>query len=60
MANFPMMLGFDAIFIVSTMIGTEVTPLMTALQKSALIGSIDVRGRRDRCRLVDRHDRNKR
>jgi hypothetical protein len=32
-----------AIFITSTMIGTEVTPLMTAVQKSALIGSIDVK-----------------
>ena len=39
----PMTLVFDAISIISTMIGTEVTPLMTALQNNALIGSIDVK-----------------
>jgi hypothetical protein len=38
-----MTFGFDAISVISTMIGTAVTPLMTALQNSALIGSIDVK-----------------
>ena len=41
--NVPMTFGFDAISIISTMIGTAATPLMTALQNSALIGSIDVK-----------------
>lgn len=39
----PMTFRFDAISIISAMIGTDVTPLMTALQNSALIGSIDVK-----------------
>jgi len=41
--NVPMTFGFDAISIISTIIGTAATPLMTALQKSASIGSIDVK-----------------
>ena len=41
----PMIFLFDAISIISTMIGTDVTPLMTALQNSALIGSIEVKSR---------------
>jgi hypothetical protein len=32
MQNSPMMRGWEAIFIISTMIGTDVTPLLTALQ----------------------------
>jgi len=39
----PMTFWFDAISIMSIVIGTDVTPLMTALQNSALIGSIDVK-----------------
>jgi len=41
--NVPMTFGFDAISIISTMIGTAATSLMRALQNSALIGSIDVK-----------------
>ncbi|KXV03083.1 hypothetical protein CR51_19040 [Caballeronia megalochromosomata] len=40
--NVPMTFGFDAISIISTMIGTAATPL-TALQNSVLIGSINVK-----------------
>jgi hypothetical protein len=40
--NCPMIFGRDAINIMTAMIGTEITPLITALQYNALIGSIDV------------------
>lgn len=43
MTNRPMIAGRTAINIITTMIGTEITPLMTALQYRALIGSIDVK-----------------
>lgn len=43
MTNSPMMSVRAAISIVTTMIGTEITQLMTALQYNALIGSIAVK-----------------
>ena len=43
MTNGPMISGRTAINIITTMIGTEMTPLMTALQYNALIGSIYVK-----------------
>ena len=41
--NWPIISGRTAINIITTMIGTEMTPLITALQYNALIGSIDVK-----------------
>ena len=38
--NGPISWRRDATTIIATMIGTEITPFRTALQKSALIGSI--------------------
>jgi hypothetical protein len=37
--NLPMIFLLDVISIIITMTGTETTPLITALQNSALIGS---------------------
>ncbi len=37
--NFPMTFGLPASSIITMSTGTEITPLMTALQSSALIGS---------------------
>jgi len=39
----PVTFGLAVIGIITTMIGTAATPLITALQKSALIGSIEVK-----------------
>ena len=39
----PVTFGLAVISIITTMIGTAATPLITALQKSALIGSIEVK-----------------
>src|ERR1700693_2012251 len=41
--NFPMTLGLPASSIITMRTGTEITPLMTALQKSALMGSIGLK-----------------
>ena len=41
--NDPMTTGSSAISIITIMIGTAITPLMTALQNNALIGSIGVK-----------------
>jgi len=43
MTNSPMISGRTAISIITIMIGTEITPLITALQKRALIGSMGVK-----------------
>ena len=39
----PVTFGLAVISIITTMIGTAATPLITALQNSALIGSIEVK-----------------
>ena len=41
--NWPITSGRDAISMIITMIGTAATPLITALQNSALIGSSGVK-----------------
>jgi hypothetical protein len=43
MMKLPMIFGFTAVNMISPMTGTETTPLITALQQSALIGSILVK-----------------
>ena len=43
MTNRPITSGRTAISIITTIMGTEITQLMTALQKSALIGSMEVK-----------------
>jgi hypothetical protein len=42
MTNLPMIFGLTAMSMIRTMIGTETTPFTTALQYSALIGSMGV------------------